>query len=173
MSRLALRRTRARSSAEDPSVAYRQDVPSGGTACSSHRRRRADSNRCTRLCRPLPNHSATAPPRHRSDPSVTPPGPPPLYLRQSNNRGSECTSVAVSLRSLSSSFCWLGFSKTTNPGALHGRPLLFRWLRPGPFLRSGDGERGRSRALPTLQRDDGMAPRHLAVPTLSPEARLL
>ena len=24
-------------------------------------RRRADSNRCTRLCRPLPNHSATAP----------------------------------------------------------------------------------------------------------------
>src|SRR4026207_278238 len=26
-------------------------------------RRRADSNRCTRLCRPLPNHSATAPER--------------------------------------------------------------------------------------------------------------
>src|SRR6266508_845816 len=25
------------------------------------KRRRADSNRCTRLCRPLPNHSATAP----------------------------------------------------------------------------------------------------------------
>ena len=31
------------------------------------RRRRADSNRCTRLCRPLPNHSATAPrAAHRS-----------------------------------------------------------------------------------------------------------
>ena len=29
-------------------------------------RRRADSNRCTRLCRPLPNHSATSPRRHRS-----------------------------------------------------------------------------------------------------------
>ena len=28
---------------------------------SSQRRRRADSNRCTRLCRPLPNHSATSP----------------------------------------------------------------------------------------------------------------
>jgi hypothetical protein len=28
---------------------------------SGRERRRAESNRCTRLCRPLPNHSATAP----------------------------------------------------------------------------------------------------------------
>jgi hypothetical protein len=40
-----------------------------------------------------------------------------LYWRQSNNRGPECISVAVLLHSSLSSFCWLGFSKTTNPGA--------------------------------------------------------
>ena len=96
-------------------------------------RRRADSNRCTRLCRPLPNHSATAPPRHRSDPSVTPLGPPPLYLRQSNNRRPECISVAVSLRSLSSSFCWPGSSKTTNTGALPRAPVAFLAGPSGAF----------------------------------------
>jgi len=48
-----------------------------------------------------------------------------LYLRQSNNRRPECISVAVSLRSLSSSFCWPGSSKTTNTGALPRAPVPF------------------------------------------------
>ena len=40
----------------------RVDVdPFGKPASTSGQRRRADSNRCTGLCRPLPNLSATAP----------------------------------------------------------------------------------------------------------------
>ena len=57
-----------------------------GTAGFENKRRRADSNRCTRLCRPLPNHSATAPPGHRSE-GVTASPPAPLYLRQLNTGG--------------------------------------------------------------------------------------
>ncbi len=37
----------------------------------SESRRRADSNRCTRLCRPLPNHSATSPGRTHRSPAAT------------------------------------------------------------------------------------------------------
>src|SRR6188768_2831577 len=51
-----------RNAALVPPVARRE--PSRGRVSSfpyRSKRRRADSNRCTRLCRPLPNHSATSP----------------------------------------------------------------------------------------------------------------
>ena len=51
-----------RNAALVPRVAGRE--PSRGRVSSfpyRSKRRRADSNRCTRLCRPLPNHSATSP----------------------------------------------------------------------------------------------------------------
>ena len=51
-----------RNAALVPRVARRE--PSRGRVSSfpyRSKRRRADSNRCTRLCRPLPNHSATSP----------------------------------------------------------------------------------------------------------------
>ena len=38
-----------------------RDVTWDSSAGPTAKRRRADSNRCTRLCRPLPNHSATSP----------------------------------------------------------------------------------------------------------------
>src|SRR5438045_3926568 len=37
--------------------------PKGNGAAGKWERRGPESNRCTRLCRPLPNHSATAPAR--------------------------------------------------------------------------------------------------------------
>jgi hypothetical protein len=43
--------------------APRGSRPAGGAKLARKERRRPDSNWCTRLCRPLPNHSATAPRR--------------------------------------------------------------------------------------------------------------
>ena len=57
---------------------------------NDRRRRRPESNWCARLCRPLPNHSATAPSRaHRSETvlSVTGRAVPPLYLGQLHTGG--------------------------------------------------------------------------------------
>ena len=151
-----------------------ENVPSGETvALCGEKRRRADSNRCTRLCRPLPNHSATAPPRHRSDPSVTPPGPAPLYWRQSNTGGPNVHRRRSHYAHRRHPSAGLASLRRRTRAPIRGRPVLVKGPRPGPFLRSEHGERDRGRALPALQRGDGVAPRHLAVSTLSPEARLL
>ena len=66
-----VRLVRTRGEANDPAASLVRSAEPGSRPAydlrpDAQERRRADSNRCTRLCRPLPNHSATSPERHRS-----------------------------------------------------------------------------------------------------------
>jgi hypothetical protein len=103
---------------------------------------------------------------------------PTVVPTSTAHRRPECTSVADSSRSSSSSCSLPGSSETTFSGRPVGRPLskLAAPVR-GRFYACGDEHTARSRAdrraVPALQRRDGVAPRNLAVPALPIQARLL